>query len=55
MFVELEKAMDPVSGLTRRAVFVEVNLLVFEASPESLGKNIVDAPTFSIHADLNIP
>ena len=32
---------------------MEVNLFVFEASPESLGENIVESSAFSIHADLN--
>ena len=30
------------------------NLFVFEASPESLGENIVESSAFSIHADLNL-
>ena len=33
---------------------MEVNLFVFEASPESLGENIVEGSAFSIHADLNL-
>ena len=32
---------------------MEVNLFVFEASPESLGENVVESSAFSIHADLN--
>lgn len=46
MVIELEIAMDPVLGLTRRVVFVEVNLLVFEASPEALGKILSMARPF---------
>ena len=30
------------------------NLFVLEASPESLGENVVESSAFSIHADLNI-
>ena len=33
---------------------MEVNLFVLEASPESLGENVVESSAFSIHADLNI-
>jgi hypothetical protein len=54
MIVELEVLVDPVSGLPRRVVLIEINLFIFEASPESLSENVVDGPTFAIHADLDV-
>ena len=54
MIVELEVFVDPVSGLAWRIVLIEIDLFVFEASPEPFREDVVDGPAFSVHADLDV-
>ncbi len=54
MIVELEVFVDPVSGLTWRIVLIEIDLVVFEASPKPFREDVVDGPAFSVHAGLDV-
>ena len=53
--IELEPGSDSLSGLSRTLVFIEVHLLVLNASPKPFGENVVDGASLSVHADLDVP
>jgi len=49
VIVELEVGMDPFPGLPGCFIFVEVHFLIFEASPEPFGENVVGRSPFPVH------
>ena len=51
LIVEIEPTANTGFGLGHTRIGVEVDLLVFEASPQPLHKDVVHAPTLSVHAD----
>src|SRR5205823_10449338 len=51
LIVEIEPTANAGFGLGHTRIGVEVDLLVFEASPQPLHKDVVHAPTLSVHAD----
>jgi hypothetical protein len=51
--VETHVAGNRCLGLAHSPVGFQVNLLVFDAAPESLHKHVVAPATFAVHADLN--
>ncbi len=51
--VELEVARQSLPGLSWGQIFVQIHLLVFDAAPQALGKNIVHRPPPAIHTDLS--
>lgn len=52
MVVELDVVAEALPGLFWCAVFVQVHLLVFDSTPQSLGKYVVCIPASPVHADL---
>ena len=54
LVVKLEILVNPFPGLTGRIILIEIDFLIFEASPEAFGKNVVDGPAFSVHGHLNV-
>jgi len=42
-------------GLANRSVGFQVYIFVFDRSPESFGKDVVHAPSASVHANFDIP
>ena len=44
----------PDLGVVDRLIGMEIDLLIFETSPQPLDKDIVPPPPDSIHADLNV-
>ena len=53
VIIPLYKLANLDSRLTRAGVLFGVNLFVLDRPPEPLGENVVERPTFSIHADSN--
>jgi len=51
--VIVDEVFDPSFELFDVFVFLDINLLVFECSKESLNNDIVDASTFTVHSDSN--
>src|SRR6516165_4917926 len=51
LVVENEPAANASPGLAYRRIGVEVDLLVFEAAPQPLDKDVVHAATLAVHAD----
>src|SRR5499427_2620387 len=51
LIVETEPGADAGSGLGDCRISAKVDLLVFEAAPQSLDKDVVHAPAFAVHAD----
>lgn len=54
MIVEIEVLAYPESRFEWTVVGVQVDLFIFNASPKPLYKDVVDAATFAIHADLDL-
>lgn len=52
--VECEPISDSFSGLSWTVVLIEIDLLVFDASPEPFGENVVDGASFPVHANLDV-
>lgn len=55
LVVEFKIAPDAAACFTGGAVFMEIDLLVFEASPKTLREDIVEGSSPAIHADTNLP
>src|SRR6516165_722166 len=51
LIVETEPGADAGSGLGNCRIGVKINLLVFEAAPQPLDKDVVQAPALAVHAD----
>jgi transposase len=51
VIVETEPGTDAGSGLGDCRISVKVDLLVLEAAPQPLDKDVVHAPAFAVHAD----
>src|SRR5674476_1549881 len=51
--VEVQVAADRSAGLANAVVGLEINLLVFNAAPQPLDKDIVPPSSFAVHADCN--
>src|SRR5439155_24660252 len=49
--VEAEPGANTSLGIGNRRIGVEVHLLVFEASPQSLHEDVVHAAALAVHAD----
>jgi hypothetical protein len=49
--VKVEPSANAGLGLGHRRIGVEVDLLVFQAAPQSLDEDVVHASTLAIHAD----
>src|SRR5262249_9579273 len=49
--VEVEPSADAGPGLGHRRIGIEVDLLVFEAAPQPLDKDVVHAAALAVHAD----
>ena len=52
--VELEVSLQVAPRVGNRRVLVNVNLLVFDAAPETLNKNVVEGPAPTVHADSDV-
>ena len=52
--VEPEPGVDAFSGFPGRGILIEIDLFVFEASPETFREDVVCGPSFSVHTDLNV-
>src|ERR1700730_13440386 len=51
IIVEAEPGANASLGLGNAHIGVEVNLLIFEAAPQSLDEDVVHAATLAVHAD----
>jgi len=51
VIVEIESGANASLGSGDGRISVKVDLLVFEAAPQSLDKDVVHAPAFAVHAD----
>src|SRR6516164_2133543 len=51
LIVEIEPGANTGLGLGHTRIGVEVDLLVFEASPQPLDEDLVHAPALTVHAD----
>src|SRR5690242_10113656 len=51
--VECEIAGNPVARIAWRAIVGQVDLLIFQAAPEPLGKDVIQCPPLAIHTDLD--
>ena len=51
VIVETEPGANAGSGLGDCRISVKVDLLVFEAAPQPLDKDVVHAPALAVHAD----
>src|SRR5215471_19108174 len=51
VIVEIEPSTNASLGFGDCRISVKVDLLVFEAAPQSLDKDVVHAPAFAVHAD----
>src|ERR1700722_3116019 len=51
LIVEIEPGANTGLGLGHTRIGVEVDLLVFEASPQPLDEDVVHAPALAVHAD----
>ena len=51
--VKLEVTPDLASGFAHRLVGVQVDVFVFERTPQPLDENVVSPPAFAIHTDLD--
>jgi hypothetical protein len=49
--VKIQPSTNTGPGFGNSRIGVEVDLLVFEATPQSLDKDVVHAPAFAVHAD----
>ena len=49
--VEAEPGANTSLGLGNRRIGIEVHLLVFEASPQSLHEDVVHTAALAVHAD----
>ena len=49
--IKPEISLQVTSGVGNRRVLVNVNLLVFDAAPETLNENVVEGPAAAVHAD----
>jgi len=53
--VEPEIAMDSGSRLSNRFIFTQINGFIFERSPQSFDKDVVQSPTSTVHAYFDSP
>src|SRR6056297_2096347 len=51
MSVEGEVAPEPLMKIGSTCVFLEVDLFVFDRSPETLDRHVVDRSALAVHAD----
>ena len=51
--VEREIAGNPVAGIAWIAIVGQVDLLIFQAAPQALGKDVIQCPPLAIHTDLH--
>ena len=51
--IERHVACDPILRLPDGLVRMQIDLLVFDASPESFHEHVVAPTAFAVHADLN--
>lgn len=51
--VEPDVLVDPPSRFSRRGIFVEKHFFIFQAPEEAFHDDIVQGPTFPVHADEN--
>ena len=54
MVVEVKVAAEAVDGIFRCNVVMQVDFLIFERPPETLGKDVVQRPPLAIHADAHL-
>jgi hypothetical protein len=52
--VESEILLQSQASFQHVRVCIEINILLFDASPQSFHENIIKIPPSSVHADLNI-
>src|SRR5258708_11636286 len=52
--VELQIPCEPVTGLARAGIVVQVDLLIFDRTPQPLGEDVIQRPPAPVHADLDI-
>lgn len=52
--VEMKVLFDFLVGFQRRLILVEVHFLVLQGSPQSLGEDVVEGSSSSIHADFDV-
>ena len=53
--VQIQISVNPSPGFTAVAIGFQIYLLVFDAPPQTLYKDIVQVSTLAIHADLDPP
>src|SRR5579885_3337421 len=51
--VEAEVAGQALPRFARRARGLQGHLLILDGAPEALGEDVVQGPTFAVHADLD--
>src|SRR5215213_5649313 len=51
--IEREIVSNPVAGIAWRAIVGQVDLLIFQAAPQALGKDVIQGPPLAIHTDLD--
>ncbi len=53
--IEGKIALEPLVGVARRRVIMEIDLLlIFHGAPKPFGKDVVERPALTIHADLHL-
>ena len=52
--VEMKILFDLLIGFRGSLILMEIDLLVFQGSPQPLGEDIVESSSFSVHADLDV-
>ncbi len=53
VIIEVDVVFEPLLRVTNRLVRVEIDLLLLEASPETLHKDVIPPPAAAIHTDLD--
>ena len=51
LIVEPQPAADTLTGFGHRTIRFDIHLLVFQAAPQPLDKNVVQKSPFAVHAD----
>ena len=53
LVVKVQPGANARLGLSNRSVCVQVHVLILQASPQPLNKNVVHTPALTVHADLD--
>src|SRR5215471_12027424 len=54
LLLEVEVAIDRGAGVADAVIGSQVDLLVFDAAPQPLDKDVVAPSSFAVHADCNV-